>query len=182
MTILSTVNTVNTTNDVQSNRPARRWSSIMAISLAGALTMQPAQAGTEEAIVGLLAGAMLISAAHDSRADYRYREVHYSDVHHRQRYAYHRDSRRYGERHYKPSHNGHHRYHGKACGHHRHDSYYGSSKSYHGNKHWKQDKHDRKHWKQDKRARKHERRHERERYAHEDGRHAGDRHRAVRNF
>lgn len=148
---------MNTVNAQKSNRA--HLGPVIAVVLAAVLGTQPAQAGTEEAIAGLLVGAILISAAQDSRADRGYQQAHYTEVSHHDSHAYRRDTHRRVEPTHRPKQRGHNSYHGQAYGHQRN---YGQSYGYQrSDKHHRNDK-QRKH---DKHAKNQTRRHDRERYA-----------------
>ncbi len=130
----------------------------LSVLLITALTMgsKTAHAGAEEAIAGLLVGAILVSAAQDSDA-----RVHYRDVHTRREHYSPRPTHALKQR-------GHHRENAvehKRCGY--------SHGHHHSKREWR--KHKYWHNEQRRKAHKHSR-YKRERYVHDSqGHYRGDR-------
>lgn len=99
-----------------STSKGRVWLALLV--LAGGFGIKPAQAGTEEALAGIVLGAILISAAQDSHAEpahyhdrhTQYREVHYRTSHDNSHRSYSNHGRQIAATH-RPTQRGHaHRY------------------------------------------------------------------------
>ena len=96
---------MNTGKRIES-RFSQGYALLAVLFVASSIGVKPAQAGTEEALAGIVLGAILISAAQESHAEpphysqpTRYREVHYREESHR-------------EGHYRDNHRGQHWEHG----------------------------------------------------------------------
>lgn len=129
--------------------------------LAAGLSVKPAQAGTEEAVAGIVLGALLISAAQASQADaHDSRREYYSEVHYRERHSsyggHYVDQRRHvgathqpsqrGHKHHRQERYEHHAYHqngghyNSGRKHEKHHKYCDHRRDSHRERHYKKDR------------------------------------------